>query len=174
MTRWPWILATGALLAAGAWAQEKKQAQDVEGQIKAACLRYYAGTLFGSAPEFFAVTRTPLIVVRDGVLKQRTESESKELLASIAEQIKSRNLGEEDRKLITGNIIAMLDDAPVQYVGANTAEITILLHKGKKPDEGDNLGTLVLYRSGGQWKVIEEVTDTAPVPPAYLVEEPKK
>ncbi len=84
--------------------------------------------------------------------------------------MKGAGLSDDDRKRIVGNMVAMFDEAPVQFVGANTAELTFLIRRASKPEEGDNLGTLVLYRSEGKWRVIAEVTDSAGVPPSYLLE----
>src|SRR5947208_734380 len=114
------------LLAAGVWAQEKKKA-DMEGQVRAAGFRCFAGNVLGAFDEIAASVRFPLIVVRDGVVKNREEAESRALTARTAENIKKANLSEDDRKHMSANMVGIFDEASVQFIGANTATITFLI-----------------------------------------------
>ena len=154
-------------LAAGAWAQEKKAGEEMEKQIRLAGFQYYVGTLFGDADEYMKATRLPLYVVRDGAGKHRDEKETRAVLAASAEHIKAAKVSQDDRNQIVKNLIAIFDEASIQFIGANTATLTFLVKHGEAK-EGDQLATLTLYRKDGQWKVIAEVTDSAPVPPEYL------
>ncbi len=167
-----WIAAAGALLlcvlGAAAWAQGKKAADDVEGQVRRAAFQYYVTTILGEADEHLKVARMPLSVVRDGVIQTRDEKSARALLAGFEERMKASKTADEDRKEIVKSVIGIFEEASIQFVGANTAGLTFLIRRGKTEKEGDHLGTLTLYRKNGQWKVISEVTDSSPVPPEYL------
>ena len=150
------------------WSQVKKQ-EDVEGKIRAAAFGYYSATVFGEAEDFTKVTRHPLTIIKDGAVKTRDDKASRALLASFAERIKKSGLTNVDKGKILGNMIVLFDEASVQFVGANSAHLTFLMKHGAK-DSGDTLGTLLLHRTAdGLWKVFGEITDSAPVPPSYLV-----
>src|SRR5205814_3631317 len=92
------------------------------------------------------------------------------MLAQIAERSKASKLTDDDRKQMVGNMIRIFEEATVQFVGANTAELTFLIRPGAKKEDGDSLGTFVLHRSGGEWEVVMEITDSAPVPPSYQLD----
>ena len=66
-------------------------------------------------------TRHPFIIVRDGVLLRREEKASRSLLAAVADRIKQSRISNEEKGRILGNMIALFDDASVQFVGASTA-----------------------------------------------------
>ncbi|MGC8666601.1 MAG: hypothetical protein ACP5VE_00600 [Chthonomonadales bacterium] len=158
----------GCILLGGtlAWARQKQKS--AEDQVRAAAFRYYAGTIFGDADTCLAVSRMPLYIVRDGAFTLRDDKGTRALLASIAQRMKEHPLSDDDRKRVTANMIAVFDEASIQFIGANTAACTFLLRKGTKDNEGDNLATLLLHRQADKWRVIEEITDSAPVPPSYL------
>jgi hypothetical protein len=162
------LLALGLALATAAWAQKKKSGEVIEDQIRQAGFRYYIASVFGDGDEYQKVTRSPLYVVRDGAIKARDEKESRSFLAGIAESLKARKLSDEDRALVIKNAIALFEEASIQFVGSNTATITFLMRPGKKPEDGDSMGTLTLYRKEGKWQVISELSDSTPVPPEYL------
>lgn len=160
------VAGCAAFIGAAAWARQ--QHKNAEDQVRAAAFRYYAGTIFGDADTCLAVCRMPLYVVRDGAFTTRDEKAARALLASIAQRMKQHPLSEDDRKRVTANMIGVFDEASIQFIGANTASCTFLLHKGTKANEGDSLATVILHRKDDQWRVIEEITDSAPIPPAYL------
>src|SRR5205085_2940839 len=163
------LLFAGCALAG--WAQEKKR-EDVEGKVRAAAFGYYSSTAFGDADELMKVTRHPLTIIKDGAITQRDEKSTRGLLASVAERIKKSGLKNEDKGKILGNMIAIFDEASVQFVGASTAHLTFVMKLGTK-ESGDTLGTFLLHRTPeGMWKVIGEITDSRPVPPSYLLELP--
>lgn len=157
---------------AGAWAQEKKTALQIEGEVRQTGFRYYYGMLFGDIEEYLRVTRMPLYVVRDGVGIHRSEKDTRALLSRLAAQIKTKELPAEERKQIIGRMITTFDEARIEYIGANTATLTFLIRPAAKEGEGDLICSLLLYRKNDRWQVISEVTDSAPVPPGYLVTEP--
>ena len=160
--------ACACLSIAGALAWARQKAKNAEDQVRVAAFRYYAGTIFGDADVCLAVSRMPLYIVRDGQITLRDDKAMRALLSSIAQHMKQRPLSDDDRKRVTANMLTIFDEASIQFIGANTAACTFLVHKGVKQEEGDNLATLILHRQNDQWRVIEEITDSAPVPPAYL------
>jgi hypothetical protein len=167
------ILAAGALLllALGAWAQNKKT-EDVEGKIRAAAFGYYSSMAMGDYESLSKSVRHPFIVLKDGVLTRRDEKASRVLLTEIADKVKQSRITNEDKGRILGNMIALFDDASVQFVGANTAHLTFVLKYGAR-DVGDSLNTLLVHKyPQGAWRVIGEITDSAPVPPSYLLDIP--
>jgi len=156
---------------AGALAQVK-QKQDEEGKIKAAAFAYYSSTVFGEIDDLLKVARHPLTIVKDGAVSRRDLKQSRALLTSVAEKMKEAGVKNEDRGRILGNMIGVFDDSSVQFVGARTAHLTFVMRFGTQ-QSGDSLGTLLVHRlPDGAWKVIGEITDSAPVPPSYLLEVP--
>ena len=141
--------------------------------MRAAGMRYYAGMVFGDLDEYTKVSKMPLSVMRDGTITSRDEAEAKKMLGQIAERLKAAKLSDDDRKQMVGNMIRIFDEATVQFIGANTAELTFLIRPGAKKEDGDSLGTFVVHRTGGEWKVVMEITDSAPVPPSYLLDVPR-
>jgi hypothetical protein len=165
------LLTVGALcvVALGAWAQAKSVGDQVEDQIRRGAFHYYFGTVLGNAEEYLAGTRLPLYVVRNGVGTYKDEKAARAELAQFAEKLKAVNLSEDDRKQMVSNLIRTLDEASIQFVGANTATLTFLVRHDERA--GDQMCTLTLYRpdvKAGTWKVIAELTDSAPIPPSYI------
>ena len=154
-------------------AQDQKKRVDVEGQIRAASMQYYSSMIFADFEIYQKVSRSPVAVLRDGALTHRDETAAKKLIGQLAEKLKSSKLSDEDRRQMVGNMVRVFEEASVQFVGASTAELTFLIRPGAKKEDGDSLGTFVLHRSGDQWRVVMEITDSAPVPPAYLQDVPK-
>jgi hypothetical protein len=151
-----------------AWAQEKKAAEAMESQVRRAGFQYYVTTLLGAADEHLKSVRMPLYVVRDGVVTTRDEKAARALLAGFADRLKASKTPDEDKQTIVKGVIPIFDEASIQFIGANTANLTFLIRHGKTEKEGDYLATLTLFRKDGDWKVIFETTDSAPVPPEYL------
>ena len=165
-----WI---GLGLAAATWAQEQKKTQDVEGKVRAAGFAYYLATVFGDAEGYLKASRIPLTVIKDGTITQRDEKGARALLAGIGERVRKSGITNDDKGRMAGNMIAIFDDANVQFVGANTAHLTFLIKLGPKA-VGDTLGTLILHRDmTGNWRVIGEITDSSPIPPSYLIDLPR-
>lgn len=150
------------------WAQEKKAAEAMESQVRRAGLQYYVTTLLGAADEHLKVARMPLTVMRDGVSRIRDEKAARVLLAGFSERLKASKTPDEDRRAILRGVIPIFDEASIQFVGSNTANLTFLVRHGNTAKEGDYLATLTLFRKEGEWKVISEITDSTPVPPEYL------
>jgi hypothetical protein len=149
-------------------AQEKKAAEAMESQVRRAGFQYYVTTLLGAADEHLKVAKMPLTVVRDGVSQIRDEKAARALLAGFAERLKASKTPDEDKQVIVKGVIPIFDEASIQFVGSNTANLTFLVRHGKTEKEGEYLATLTLFRKDGGWKVISEVTDSTPVPPEYL------
>jgi hypothetical protein len=167
------IVALIFIAATTALAQQKAKRDDVDGQIRLTSFKYYLSTVFGDSDDYLKVARMPLAVLRDGAITSRDEKATRTFLSQLADRAKSKNLSNEDKSQIAKNMIALFDDASVQFIGANTAELSFLIAKGAKPEEGDRMGAFVLHNEGGKWMVIMEVTDSAPIPPSYLLDVPK-
>ncbi|MCC6729869.1 MAG: hypothetical protein IT208_11085 [Chthonomonadales bacterium] len=166
----PGILVLVAALAAG-WAmgvRAQSAGAGMEGQVRAAAFRYYAGTVLGDFATYQSATRFPLAVVRAGTLTTRDEKQAREMVERIAERNKAANLSDADRRTIGANMLRLFDGASVQFVGADTAAVTFTIRPATKERPGDVLGHLLLHRRDGAWRVIFEVTDPAPVPPSYV------
>jgi hypothetical protein len=162
-----------AIGATAAIAQQKAKRDDVEGQIRLTSFRYYLSTVFGDGDDYFKVVRMPLAVLKDGAISNRDEKASRVFLSQLAERAKGKNFSNEDKSQIAKNMITLFDEASVQFIGANTAELTFPIAKGSKPEDGDRMGTFVLHKENGKWMIIMEVTDSAPVPQSYLLDVPK-
>ena len=167
------LTAIAIVIAVTAFAQQKAKHANVEGEIRLASFQYYLATVFGDSDEYFKVARMPLSLLKDGVTTNRDEKASRAFLSQLADRVKARNYSNDDKSQIAKNMIALFDDASVQFVGANTAELTFLVAKGSKPEEGDRMGTFILHKESGKWMVIMEVTDSTPIPPSYLLDVPK-
>lgn len=159
-------LILASLVVAGAAVVRLEKPAEVEGQVRAAAFRHIIGHVFGIYEEYSATTRLPMTTVRDGVFNRLEEADAKKLVAGYAES--SKKLSDEDKKKASGGLLAAIDDASVQFIGANTATLTFLVKKGAKPEDGESLATLVLHLKDGKWQVIEEITDSKPIPPTYL------
>ena len=171
MRRIPIVVVLAGVLAAAAWAQEKKK-EDVEGKVRAAAFGYFSATALGDAESLLKVARHPLLIIKDGAVANRSEKESRNLLAGVALKLKEKAMTNEDKGKLLGTMIQVFDEASVQFVGASTAHLTFVMKFGTR-ETGDALNTLLLTRNPqGGWKVFGEITDSAPVPPAYLGEMP--
>ena len=139
---------------------------DTENQVRKIGFSYYSGTLFGDATDYFKAVKSPVQVMRDGVITVLTEKKARTMLESSAQNITKAGFTEEERKRLSLNMLAVFEGASIQFIGANTATITFLI----RPDaaKGDSMGVLVLIRKAGLWQVIEEITDSVPVPASYL------
>lgn len=162
------LAALGTIAGVGAWAQAKKVGEEMDGQIRRAGFEFYSGMVFGDADMYLKATRMPLYVVRDGIGTTRDEKVTRALLTRLGERFTAGKVSDDERKEMVKNMIALFDEASIQYVGSNTAQLTFLVKRGATAKEGDLLATLSLYRKDGQWKVISETTDSTPVPPEYV------
>lgn len=140
------------------------------GQLKGVALRYYNGTVFGDVESYLKVTRMPLSLVRDGVVSSRSEVETRAFLGKLAERNKQSKLTDEERGRITGNMLALIEDATIEFIGASTASLTFMVKPPEKEGDGPRLLTLILHRKDGVWRVIQEISDSTPVPAEYLKE----
>src|SRR5690349_2402568 len=136
-------LIVAAIVLAGAGVAWQQKTGDVEGQVRAAAFRHIIGHVFGVYEEYSATTRLPMTAVRDGVFSKMDESQAKAMVAGYAESIK--RVSDDDRKKMSANLLAAIDDAGVQFIGANTANLTFLVKKGAKAEDGDSLATLILH-----------------------------
>ena len=162
------ILAVSIATCAGVVVAQVKKKEDVEGRVRAAAFGYFSATVFGDTDDLAKVARHPLTIIKNGTVSSRDEKASRALLASVAERVKKSGISNADKGKILGNMIAVFDEASVQFVGANSAHLTFLMKQGAK-ESGDTLGTFILHRaSDGLWRVFGEITDSAPVPPSYL------
>ncbi len=155
---------------AGAWAQGRKNAETIEGQVKKACFHYYVGLIFGQVDEYLKGVKPPLLVVRDGQSTSKDEKSLRSMLFPMSEKMKNSGLTDTDKATILKNMLSTFDEADVQFIGADTAALTFLIKHDQKSN-ADSLCTLVVHRvdaATGLWKVIEEITDSKPVPPDYM------
>ena len=164
------LVSVSVAVSAAVWAQAKIVADNMESQVKKATFNYYFGLVLGEQEEYFKGVRLPLIVTLDGKSVARDEVYLKEMIATIHKKNQSAKLTPDDRGVIAKNVVATIDDSPVQFVGAGTAVISFLVQHNEKT-MADRFCTLLLHRGGvekPEWKVIQEVTDGKPVPPEYL------
>src|SRR5437773_1174367 len=103
------IAAVIAIAASTALAQQKAKRDDVEGQIRIACFRYYLSTVFGDSDDYFKVARMPLSILKDGAISNRDEKASRAFLSQLANRAKAKNLSNEDKSQIAKNMIALFD-----------------------------------------------------------------
>ncbi|MEP6754175.1 MAG: hypothetical protein ABJA67_01640 [Chthonomonadales bacterium] len=169
-----WRLAVGVglvclIVSAVVWAQGKA-ATDMESQIRKATFSYYIGLILGEPDEYFKGVKTPLLVTNDGVSQPRDEKYLRDMIGTIKKRTSAAKFTDDDRKNIVKNIFGAVDDSSVQFVGADTATISFVVQHDEKK-MSDRMCSLLLHREGKdkpEWKIIQEITDSKPVPPEYL------
>ncbi len=153
------------------YAQQKAaQADAVDDKVRAASFKYFLSMMLGDMDLYLTVTRSPVTTITDGVSSSRAEPAARKLLDAASVKSGLRSLPPDESKRVIETALQNLEEAHVQFIGADTASITFLLKSGSKPEEGDRLGQFLLCRRADGWKVIGEVTDSKAVPPAYLVD----
>jgi hypothetical protein len=162
------VAVTICALAAAAWAQQKKSADELEGQVRLAALSYFLYGGLGHADKYLEAVRFPLYVVRDGKLTIRDDKDGKAWIVGRAQQAAASFPTDEARGAFAKYALQAFEESSVQYVGANTATVTFMPVAPRKPEDGERLVTLVLYRKDGKWQVVSELSDSTPVPPEYL------
>ncbi len=158
------------MVIASAFAQAKKNAEPVEGQVKKACFHYYAGLIFGQIDEYLKGVKPPLIVIRDGNSATKDEKSLRAMIFPMGEKMRNSGLTDTDKATMLKNMLTTFDEADVQFIGADTAALTFLIKHDQKTS-ADTLCTLIVHRvdaATGVWKVIEEITDSKPVPLDYM------
>jgi len=137
---------------------------DVEKQVREAGFRFYSSSVLGDFAGYSAAARFPIRVLRDGVGTVRDEAACKALLGKLAAGLKTRGIDDSARARLTQAMLAVFEDAAIEFVGANTATVTFPVRAGSPGRGGELLCQVVLYRTAGKWQVIEEITDSAPIP----------
>jgi hypothetical protein len=179
-------LAVALTLAVTAWAQQPQPTQDpqkaeqakptptvgevLEGKIKQAALHYYLGMVLGDQEEYLKGTRLPLQTVRSGKIVALDEAAAKTMLKTLAAKQAEKPLTKEERTQVIGNMIHSLDEADIRFIGANTATLVFLVRQDSA-SKAEFLCSLTLHRAdpkSGEWKVIQETTDSEPVPADYV------
>lgn len=159
-------IAVVALATFCGWSYAQHNADQEEARIRKTAVSYYTSMIFADIEAFKVNTRSPLAVIRDGTTTLRTEAQSQAVLHDLKVQRAVKPITDDDRKLIQSRIQALFDEADIQFIGANTATITFLMHPADpSKKEGESLCMLVLYRKDDRWLVTSEVTDSAPLPP---------
>lgn len=113
----------------------------------------------------------PIYSVRNGTGKLVDEKSLRAVVAEVIRRRKSSDLTDEVRKRIAANTLAVFEEASIQFIGGDTASVVFVIRPASSRDLGDTLAQLVLYRRGGQWRVIAEFTDSKPAP-AFTAEPP--
>ena len=163
--------AVATLAAAAVWAQQAKSVGELlEGKIKQAAFHYYLGMVLGDPEEYLKGTRLPLQTVRNGKAGTLDDASARAMLKSLAAKQAERPLTKEERTEVVGNIIRSLDDADVRFIGANTATLVFMIREDAQT-KSMLLCSLTLHRAdpkAGEWKVVNETTDSDPVPADYV------
>jgi hypothetical protein len=170
-----WIVAAlcVTLVAAACWAIAQVRAQAEEDKVRATAREYYAATAAGDVSRCLAATHLPMTVISNGVATSRSEAQLRTLLARVAAQTGATPLTAEERARVEQRVQGMFNEAEITFTGADTAIALFPLPTvGSKQQNGDLIGLLILHRLGSDWRVIAEVSDSAPVPRSYLKEEP--
>jgi hypothetical protein len=169
-TRSVWaVLALMTAVAAGAcWALAQAKAQTEEEKVRDVAREYYFATVTGSSDRCVATVRLPMTVISNGLVSSRSETQLRGLLARVAAKANAKPLTAADRARVDERIRAMFEEADVTFVGADTASVDFLVRAGTKPEDGDLIAMLLLYRTSRNWRVIAEIHDSNPVPRSYL------
>lgn len=161
-------------LAASALAQqdrkEKSVGEAVEAKIKQAALHYYLGMVLGDLEEYLKGMRLPLQTVRNGKVGTLDAVAAHAMIKDLAAKQAEKPLNQDERTQVVGNIIRTLDEADIRFIGANTATLVFLIRQDPAT-KADYLCALTLHRAdpkAGDWKVIQETTDSEPVPAEYV------
>lgn len=163
------VLALLALAVCGAlYAQSAKPADDPEPEIRRAAFAYYFGMATGDADGVMRSSVAPVHVLRDGVMAPRDEKKLRGLLDGVAQRLVATGVTPDERGKMASRAVAVVDAAALEYIGANTATVTLVVRAGATKTEGDLMMELVLHQSGGKWRVVQEITDSAAVPPSRL------
>lgn len=168
------VIAVSLLCAAGAGFAGRRQdpapavpgapVLDVEKQVRDAAFRFYSSSVLGDFLGYASATRFPVRVLRDGAGTVRDEAACKTLLAKLAAGLKARGIDDAARARLTQAMVAVFEDAAIEFVGANTATVTFPVRAGSPGRGGELLCQVVLYRTAAKWQVIEEITDSVPIP----------
>ncbi|HSV74672.1 MAG TPA: hypothetical protein VLH79_13010 [Chthonomonadales bacterium] len=139
--------------------------------VRRAAHAYYSALVLGDAEQYIRHVRFPLQAVRDGVVSARTEAQARALVRALTDRRAARPLSEEEKATVARRLREVIDEARIEFVGADTASVAFLIGSGNAPRDGDRVCLLLLHRGRDGWRVIAEVTDSKPVPPAYLRED---
>ena len=147
---------------------------DPEPDIRRAAFGYYFGMATGDADGVQRASASTVHVLRDGSMALRDEKKLRALLGGVAQRLAASGVSPEERGTMAARAVAVIDAATLQYVGANTATLALVVRAGATKGEGDQMMELVLHQAGGKWRVVQEITDSAAVPASRLeVTEPE-
>jgi hypothetical protein len=138
-----------------------------EDQVRQAAFHFYFGMVFGDPDECNRAVGTPLYSIHDGQTAKLDDQAVKEILKKSADTIQNAHLSADEKKGLAQSIVNTIDQAEVQFNGANTANITFI---SSRTDKGDSCSTLILYRKDKVWRVISEITDSSPIPSNYIID----
>lgn len=167
--------AIAVVIAASAFAALRQDAMEEEKRVRQAAFSYYSGVLLGNAEQTLRSSRHPIASIRDGKVTMRDEKALKTTVAEVARRSRAAGLTDEDRTRIANNMLRVFDGADIRQIGGGTASVVFIVRPSGKEGAGDYLGELILSKSGGQWRVIAEITDSTPAPrlPDLLETPPK-
>jgi hypothetical protein len=170
MRRVATALALLALALCGAlYAQQAaKPNDDPEPDIRRAAFGYYFGMATGDADGVLRASASPVHVLRDGAMAQRDEKKLRALLDGVAQRLTASGVTPDERGKMAARAVAVIDAATLQYIGARTATLALVVRAGATKADGDQMMELVLHQSGGRWRVVQEITDSAAVPASRL------
>ena len=162
------IFFTGCFLLLIAHAQTTPaKAPSAEDQVRQAAFHFYFGMVFGDSEECSKAVGMPLYSIHDGQTAKLDDQAVKEILKKSADTILNAHLSADEKKGLAQSIVNAIDQAEVQFNGANTANITFI---SSRTDKGDSSSTLILYRKNNVWRVISQITDSSPIPSDYIID----
>lgn len=136
----------------------------VDGMIRKTSFEFYYALVFGDHDEYMKNARLPVYEIHNGVGIKLDDKGVSQTLAKSREMIAQMKITPDQEKSMLGDMLKNLDEATVQYNGANTANITFVTKHSK---DGDSLATFILYRTDAGWKVISVISDSQAVPSSY-------
>jgi hypothetical protein len=165
------LLLAGLLGAVWSFAAARQASIEAdEKQVRQAAFRYYAGLVLADETMCLDAVSFPLYSVRNGTGSMRDQKALRALVAEVTRRREGAAPTDEQRKQIAANVLAIFDDASIQFIGGDTASVVFVVKPATDRTTGDNLAELVLYRKAGKWRVIAEFTDSKPAPPLSVPE----
>lgn len=154
----------GLACIAAVGAHARQDVLKTEAAVRKAAFDFFSSFVFCDADRVIDGAVYPMVSLRNGKATIRDEKSMRELIESVAARTGVRGLPAEDRKRIAENMLRVFDSAEIRFLGGNTATVVFVVRPKSKPDEGDYLGELILYKRADRWRVMVEVTDSTPAP----------
>ncbi len=159
------VLIVCSLMVVGSRADSPSPSKiSVDGRIRKTSFEFYYALVFGDQDEYMKNARLPIYEIHDGAGVKLDAKGVSQTLAKSREMIAQLKITPDLEKSMLGDMLKNLDEAAVQFNGANTANITFVTKRSK---DGDSLATFILYKTDTGWKVISVISDSQAVPPSY-------